>query len=508
MPAAMSPSPVWALPRDRRRSYDPPMRRVASPETSGSAPICDLLLTGGAVVTVDDERSVFDPGAVAIAGDRIVAVGAAADLAGYRAARAVDCSGSAVIPGLVDCHNHLFQTLARGLGEGLGGWPWLARFMWPYAGAITPEETRAAALLGAIEAARAGTTAILDHHYGRTDPRTTLSVAAAIESVGLRGVVARGIAGPLTEVGASHGLPRSSFPYTTDEELAFTEACMEARPRDGRVVVWPGPLNLVYTDQDLVRRGVALAREAGVGWHTHCSAPRADPAIYLDAYGIRPVPWLHGEGLLGPDTTLAHCTWLDDGDIELLGETGTAAVYLPVSNQYMPYGVMRLRDLRAAGAVVGLGSDGAACGHRQDLFECMKQAVLLQRVHSLDPEAALAEEALELATREGARLLGIDAGALAPGKLADVVVVDLRRAHLRPHHRTVASLVYAARGSDVAMTIVGGRVIVEGGRCTLVSEREAIDDAQARSADVAGRANLAPLARPWVAATAGPRGSS
>src|ERR671930_2088393 len=129
---------------------------------------CDLLLSGGAVVTVDDDRRVLEPGAVAIAGDRIVAVGTPDELAGMRAARTVDCRGAAVLPGLIDCHNHLFQGLARGLGEGMGGWPWLAEFMWPYAGAITLEETRAAAFLGAVEAVRAGTTAILDHQYGRT----------------------------------------------------------------------------------------------------------------------------------------------------------------------------------------------------------------------------------------------------------------------------------------------------------------------------------------------------
>src|SRR5438132_7453671 len=144
---------------------------------AGLAPDWDLLLTGGCVVTVDDERRVLDPGAVAIAGDRIVAVGSPDELSTMRSRRTVDCSRMALIPGLVDCHNHLFQGLARGLGEGLGGWRWLAEFMWPYAGAITPEETRAAALLGAIEAARAGTTAILDHHYGRADAATTLSVA-------------------------------------------------------------------------------------------------------------------------------------------------------------------------------------------------------------------------------------------------------------------------------------------------------------------------------------------
>ncbi len=473
-------------------AYHRPMPEETVDITTVTGPprACDLLLTGGCVVTVDDDRRVLDPGAVAIAADRIVAVGTPNELATFRAARTVDCSGSAIIPGLVDCHNHLFQGLARGLGEGLGGWRWLAEFMWPYAGAITAQESQAAALLGAIEAARAGTTAILDHHYGRTDVASTLAVVEAMEMVGIRGVVARGIAGPLTDVGATHGLPASTSRYTAQEELDITAECMRLRPAWSRVSVWPGPINVVYTDQDLVRRSVDLARSAGARWHSHCCAPRSDPSIYLEAYGVRPVPWMHSEGLLGTDATLAHCTWVDDRDVALLGETRTGVSYCPVSNQYMPYGVMRLRDLRSAGAVVGLATDGSACGHRQDMFECMKQAVLLQRVHTLDPEASNAEEALELATRGGARLQGLDAGSLASGKLADVVVVDLERPHLRPRTRTVATLVYSARGSDVAMTIVNGEVIFENGRCTRVDEAAAMAEAQARSEELILRTGL------------------
>jgi 5-methylthioadenosine/S-adenosylhomocysteine deaminase len=461
----------------------------------GPGRACDLFLTGGTVVTVDDDRRVIDPGAVAISGDRIVAVGTSDQLADVVADRTVDCSGKAIVPGLVDCHNHLFQTLARGLGEALGGWRWLAEFMWPYAGAITSEHIRAAAMLGAIEAVRAGTTAMLDHHYGLADVPTTLGVADTLESVGLRGVVARGIAGPISDVGKAQGLPSSSFRYTAEEEIELTAECMRRRPTGSRVAIWPGPINVVYTERETLVRSVELARSVGVGWHTHCCAPQADPQIYLEAYGVRPVPWMHAEGLLGPDATLAHCTWLDDRDVELLGDTGTGVAYCPVSNQYMPYGTMRLRDLRSAGAVVGLATDGAACGHRQDLFECMKQAILVQRVHTLDAEASDAPEALELATREGARVLGIDAGSLAPGKLADVVVVDLRRPHLRPLSRVVAALVYAARGSDVVMTIVGGEVVFEEDRCTRVDEVAAMSEAQALAEELVDRAGLGHFAK-------------
>ena len=165
----------------------------------------------------------------------------------------------------------------------------------------------------------------------------------------------------------------------------------------------------------------------------------------------------------------------------------------------MADGAIRMNDLRSAGAVVSLGTDGSACDHRQDMFEQMKQAIFVQRLHTLDPVALRSEDALELATREGARYLGIDAGILAPGKLADIAVVDLERVHLQPLNRTLSTLVYAARGSDVVMTIVGGDVIYENGASTKVNDAEVIAEARVRSAELIERAGLQGLLAPWRA---------
>jgi 5-methylthioadenosine/S-adenosylhomocysteine deaminase len=462
--------------------------------TSQSA--CDMLLIGGSVVTVDDDRRVIEPGGVAIDDDRITAVGPAADFADWTAVRRIDCSGKAIIPGLVDCHTHLFQTLARGLGDGLALWPWLNEFMWPYAFTIRPEEARIAALVGAAQAARAGTTCIIDNHYAPNDLDTTLSIASAIDEVGLRGAVARGIVGPPTEVARRMDLTSGLFRRTAEEELDITRGCLEQRDGTGRVRVWPAPLNVVYVGQDLLRDSVEMAREFGVGWHTHCAEGSIDPEIYLEVYGIRPAAWLAAEGLLGDDATLAHGIWFDDAEVEQIGATRSGVSYNPVSNEYIGCGVARLHDLRQAGATVGLGTDGVAVTG-QDLFECMKQSVLLQRAHTGDPVAAHVEEAFELATREGARYARIDAGVLAPGKLADVAVVDLSKIHTRPLHRTVAALVYAARASDVAMTIVGGRVVYEDGRCLFVDEEELIREADARARELVERAGMTGLTSPW-----------
>ena len=457
---------------------------------------CDLLLSGGPVVTVDDDRRVFDKGAIAVTGDRIVAVGDVEDLADWQADRRIDTTGMAVLPGLVDTHQHLFQYLMRGLGEGMELWPWLSGFIWPFADAISGPDAVASAKLGAVEAAHSGITAVLDHHYAPTDGSTTLGVAAGIEEVGLRGAVARGMMGDPTDIARRHNLAGEIFKYSAAEELAITRDCIDARPPGTQVGIWPAPVNVIYVDQDLVRAAIELAREAGTGWHTHCSEVQTDPIYYLDEYGIRPADWLYEEGLLGDRATLAHGIFLDDREVERVGETSTGVAYCPISHQYIGLGVMRLRDLRASGATVGLGLDGGS-GHRIDMFSCMKQAVLLQRVHAQETTVSNGEEAIELATREGAEYLGIEAGYLAPGRLADMAVVRLSGPHHSPLHRVVAALVYSASPADIAYTIVGGRVVFEDGRCTLVDEETILRDAQARAEELVNRAGFEHLRRPW-----------
>lgn len=448
------------------------------------------------MITVDDRRRVIDPGAVAITGERIVDVGTVDDLSHYVARRVIDTAGKAVLPGLVDTHQHLFQYLTRGLGEGLELWPWLSDFMWPVTTAISTDEARIGAQLGAVEAARSGVTTVLDNHYAPTDFESTLAVVDAISEVGLRGAVARGMTGELTGMAAKHGLAGELFRYSNREELDITRACIEARPPGSRVGVWPAPLNIIYVDQQLVVDAVGLARQLGTGWHSHCSEAANDPVFYLEEYNTRPVVWLAERGLLGKGATLAHGIFLDDREVELVGDSRTGIAYCPISHQYIALGVMRLRDLLGAGATVGLGLDGGS-GHRLDMFACMKQAVLLQRVHTRNPTESNGEEAIEMATRAGAEYMGIDAGVLAPGKLADLVIVDQSAAHHAPLHRTVASVVYSTGPSDVTHTIVGGEIVFEDGRCTQVDEAAVIEEANGRAADLVARAGLTPLLEPW-----------
>lgn len=469
-----------------------------SPGTPTPSADCDLLLDGGIVITLDEHRRVIDSGSVAIAGDHIVAVGESTEMQDYRTAatRTVDCSGKVIMPGLTDGHTHLFQTLGRGMGDGLSLVPWLRRFMFPYAKTISGEIAVAGARLGALQAALSGTTVVVDNHYGPTDTATTQAVADAIESVGIRGAVARGIFGNPNRGGEIMGVAPELFPWSNDEELAITKECIEARPAGSRVEVWPGPENIVYVTPELIAASAQLAEDAGVRWHMHCSESADEIEFFESIFGMRPVAWLAREGLLSHRTTLAHAIWLDDDEVSALGDNQSTAIHNPISNQYLASGVMRLKALQAAGANVALGSDGIAVTG-QDMFEAMKAGTLLHRVHNLDPTVTTVEQFVEMATLGGSAMTGIEAGALAPGRLADVVVLDVDKVRHTPLNRPVASIVHCGRAADVDMTIVGGEIVVEDGRSTQVDEDEVRAAATAAAEQLIRDADLSALTHGW-----------
>jgi 5-methylthioadenosine/S-adenosylhomocysteine deaminase len=286
-----------------------------------------------------------------------------------------------------------------------------------------------------------------------------------------------------------------TFLYSVDDEIDITRAAMEARPPGSKVEIWPCPENISYNPQELIIRAVELAREFGTRWHSHLAEDDTEQGLYRDQFGAGLVEWLNAEGLL-EGGTFAHCIWLDDKDIEILGDTRSGIAHCPVSNQYLATGIMRLHDLRAANAVVGLGSDGSCCGN-QDLILAMHQAVLLQRVNTLDPTIVMAQEALEMATIGGARQVGINAGQLAPGKRADLAIIGLDAPQARPFNNAVGHLVYNGRGSDVEMTIIGGQIVFEDGRCTMLDEEAVMEEAQARADELFERLGINQFRSHW-----------
>ena len=473
----------------------PPAGTAASPAPRRA----DLIIEGGYVLTMDRHRPVIADGSIAVAGGAVAAVGTARDVEeSYpRAGSRIDASGCLVMPGLIDAHTHLFQTLGRGLGDGLALIDWLRDFMFPLAAHITSEDAASAVQLSSLMAVLAGTTAVVDNHYAPTDTATTLAVASAIDRVGLRGAVARGIFGSRVEGSDRMGVPDAFHAYTAAEELQILAECLHERPSGSRVEVWPMPENVVYVDRDLIAECANLAAEHDLRWQAHCSEARDEVVIFSDVYGERPVEWLSRAGLLGPRATLAHAIWLDDGEVAAMGESGACAVHLPVCNQVVSSGVMRLRELVEAGATVALGSDGTAVGG-QSIFESMKSAYALHRLSRMDPAWPPSETLLELACTHGARLLGKPVGVVEEGALADLVVVDLQSPRFVPAQRLVMALTMVGHGCDVRDVIVDGEVVVRHGESTRVDQDEVMAKAREAAERVAGAAGLEPLRAAWI----------
>lgn len=461
--------------------------------------VADILFKGGEIITLDAANPRIRNGAIAVAGNEILAVGTSANVETQipAAKRTVDCSGLTIMPGLVDGHNHLFQHLGKALGDGLSLLPWLADYMMPLAAEISREDAVHAVRLGALNSVLCGTTAIVDNHYAPVDEATIIGVADALEEVGVRGAVARGIYGPMVEGGRRMNSDARLFRYSNAEELEITRACIREKPAGSLVEVWPAPENVVYLDPDLMLASHELAGEFDVCWHSHCSESRFEVEIFTSIYNMRPARWLHEQGILDDRITLAHGIWFDEEEIALLGNANASVVHNPVSNQYLASGIIQLGPLINAGANVALGTDGAAVAG-QDMFEAMKSAQLLQRIRGLDPASTSSELMICMATRNGGRMLRKNLGVLKPGALADFIIVDMNGIHHQPNNRPVCNLTLSTRGSDVRHVVINGEMVVENGRSTRVDQEKIVADAIQSSSRLINRAGLRDLVKGWV----------
>jgi 5-methylthioadenosine/S-adenosylhomocysteine deaminase len=432
------------------------------------------LLRNGIVLPMTGTRVAFDPGSVLIEGTDLLAVGPVEAVdADPRAAGAevVDCTGHAVIPGL---HNtHLHSGLLRGTAESMSLWDWLQAYVDPAHRALTPEIAAAASLHCYAEGVLAGTTSVMDMW------RFMEGSAEAAAAVGIRATL---------------------VPYVADEDGFDYFESIESNRRllethrtaaDGRVRTWVGLEHLFYCSEQCFRDALALAEEFDTGIHTHSSESIWEVQESLKRFGRRPLEVFHQRGILTERTVVAHCVWLDDREIQLLAQTGTAVAHCPCSNMKLSSGPARIGAMQAAGVVVGLGSDGEKENNNLDLIEEMKFASLLQKVSTLDPTTGDPWAILAMATIDGARTLGLDTvtGSLEVGKRADVVTVSLEGLHTTPvlHGRdfnVAAHLVFSSSGHDVRDVWVDGRRLVAAGVPTTFDAATVRETAQAAAEEL------------------------
>ncbi len=435
----------------------------------------DLLLENATVVTVNPAGDVLAGGAVAVEGGRIRGVYAAGAVPHDEpVARRIDAHGRVVMPGLVNAHTHLFQTLIRGVYERLGFLEWLRR-IYLTGRVLEPDDCLQGALVGLAEAVQSGVTTVVDHHFLNRTPELIEATIAGYRQVGVRCVVARTI----MDVG---GLAPAEVVETPEAGLRACEDLLARHRADlaeGQLTLWTGPNTPpVNASPALIRETHAFAQAQGIGISSHVAeAPSVVEAVRVE-HGAGGVIELFDrlDALAGPRFLGAHSVHLNPREIARLAEVGGSVSHNPVSNGFLGDGIAPITDLLAAGVNVALGTDGAASNNSQDMFEVMKVAALFQRARTLDPGALPPETVLRLATINGARALGLDAeiGSLEPGKRADLIVVDLAGAlHNVAVHDVLSHLVFTARAADVRTVMVGGRLLMDEGHLLTV-DRDAL----------------------------------
>ncbi|NUS79639.1 MAG: amidohydrolase [Streptomyces sp.] len=426
----------------------------------------DLLVHGGDVLTVDDAGTVVRDGAVAVHEGEIVAVGPAEELkARFTAAEAIDAAGCLVLPGLVNTHTHLAMTLMRGLADDVTLQGFLERVLPAEAELLAPKNVAAAVRLAVAESVRAGVTSALDMYWFHE----------AAEQV------ARETGWRLHTGPTFMDVPGPPDGIAYEDRLDWARRDLQARgpARPGnRPVVFAHSTYTLSPDQ-LVEI-FALAREFGALVHIHAAENATEVATVEVKYGKRPVELLDSLGLLGDDVLLAHAVDLTGPEIAALARTGTAVAHCPVSNLKLGCGIAPVARLLSAGVTVGIGTDGAVSSNTLDVLGAVRQAALVHKAGG-DPTAVGAEQAVRMATIEGARALGLGErlGSLEAGKRADLVVLDLNAPHLRPLHDPWSTLAYAAHSADVRDTVVDGRVLMRDRVLTTLDEAAVIADLEA-----------------------------
>ena len=423
---------------------------------------CDLLITNGLLKTPNNPNPSPDqPGFVAVLGGRIIEIAPMTELPDeVRSARVIDAEGGLVMPGLVNCHNHAAMTLFRGLADDLPLMSWLQEHIFPAeAKFVDPEMVYWCVKLAAAEMIISGTTTVADGYFYEDE------AAQAFKDAGIRAIAAQGVI----------DFPAPGVPDPADN---INHAARFIEKWRGDNLITPAIFcHSPYTcSAETIRGAKELTRQEDCLFFIHVSETESEVAESLKRHGISPIRHLEQLGVLDKKTVLVHCVWLDDEDIRIVKETGAGVVSCPESNMKLAAGVAPQDSFIEASIPVGLGTDSCASNNNLDMFREMTVAAKLAKVHRLNPTLLPARQVVKMATSGGAAVLGLqgEIGELTVGSLADIVIIDLRKPHLNPMYEADSLLAYAASGSDVRASIIGGRLVMDDYRLKTIDLPEVV----------------------------------
>jgi cytosine/adenosine deaminase-related metal-dependent hydrolase len=477
--------------------------------------VADTLIAGATILTMDPARRIVENGWIAVTGDRIEAIGYAGDDT-PRAGRVIDGRRAVVTPGFVSTHQHVIDVLLRGgLEQDRTLFDWLVNVYYAGTSAYTPEDCALAVRLNMAEAVSSGVTTITDNwgvNNGDAESRVDACAAATLETyeaVGVRVLFARmfsdvfppewqRLVGTLSRKLPGKTLRMDTLLEPADRALAAIETLMgtwDGRA-NGRIRVCPAPIMAQIVSEEALAAAHELAERHGTVLPIHhCESPVNARVFPESGVGMSATEYLHALGLLDERTLGAHCVWLSDRDIRLLGAFGAKVAHCPSCNMFAASGISPIPRLLEAGVTVGLGTDDANANSNVSILLEMRHAALLARVGTLDASALTAEKALEMATIDGARAIGLDheIGSLEPGKKADLVLWDTDKPHWHPRHQLPSVLVYQAHTTDVRSVMIDGRLVLDEGELDFAPGdelRALLERAQQASEAIVERAGM------------------
>ncbi|HYV02967.1 MAG TPA: 5'-deoxyadenosine deaminase [Blastocatellia bacterium] len=440
-----------------------------------------LLIKGATVISLDPKNHIFE-GDVLVEDSRIAALG---ESLSAQAAEVIEARGQVLLPGFVQTHVHLCQTLFRGAADDLALIDWLQKRVWPMEASHSPESIYASARLGIAEMIRGGTTCALTMEtVSHTD-----EVFRAVEESGFRATVGKCMMDRGDQV--PEGL-REQTEASVADSLTLLERWHGAG--DGRIRYCFAPRFALSCSRELLEQVAGLARDRGVLVHTHASENKDEIQIVERETGRRNIEYLNEVGLAASNVVLAHCVHLNEVEMEILRRSGTHVAHCPSSNLKLGSGIARVAEMLERGISVSLGADGAACNNRLDMLSEMRTAALIQKaLHG--PETLPALRVLRMATVDGARAMGLEKeiGSIEVGKRADLILFDLDELRTTPCPDPVSTIVYAAEASNIRTVIIDGQVVLRDGKLVVLDEKTILADANRHSKLLQSRANSIPV---------------
>jgi 5-methylthioadenosine/S-adenosylhomocysteine deaminase len=414
---------------------------------------CDVLGDNAEVLRGQD---------ILIDGARIEAVQPTGQADPSQFAQVIRAEGKLAMPGLINTHAHVPMVLFRGLAEDVSIDRWFNEYIWPLEHNLQPDDVYWGMLLGLAEMIEGGVTTVADHYFHME------LAAQAVEKAGARALLGWAVFG-------SNGV--TALERTAGFALETNGAAA------GRITTILAPHAPYTCDDDFLRASARLAMQHGLGIHIHVAETKAQTEASLEKYGRTPIQTLEATGILDVPTILAHVGGAMDGDIALLSRTQAGIAHAPKTYLKLAADIAPVTAFREAGIPVGLATDGAVSNNTLDIWEALRLTAMMQKDRAGDAEVLTIPEALHIATRDSARVLRLEGeiGALLPGYLADIILVDLSGLHHQPLYNVGASLVYSARASDVQTVIINGQAVMRDRQLLTLDKAEILEQVKARA---------------------------